>query len=159
MSSNSGIQCTEEVEEYFDKLQRKREFRYIIYRIRSGPGSSSITMEKAADRNNEFRHFVEDLPSDEARFAVYDFSYITPDWNLKDGLLFIFWSPYGASRVEARTMYSSSKQNILRTLRKGTSLKAVEITDSEDLTEANLMEALLPLREKGQDLNLGNAYN
>ena len=155
MSVNSGITCSKDVRIYFKKLQEKREYRYVIYRIRTGPKSRFITLEKTGDRDNEFHDFVADLPKSEARYAVYDFSYITPDWGLKDGILFIFWTPYDTSQVEARTIYSSSKATILAELRDGASFKQIEVTDVADLNESYLMDALLPLREKGIDLNLG----
>ena len=51
-------------------------------------------------------------------------------------------------------MYASTKATILEQLRLMTSLKNVDVTDAEDLTEPNMLKALLPMREKGIDLGL-----
>lgn len=155
MSVDSGIQCSAEVSEFFQKLKSNRKYRYVIYRVRHGNGASTIALDRVGNRENSFHDFIDDLPKHEARFAVYDFSYITPDWGMKDSLLFIFWTPFEASQMQARTVYSSSKRAVLETLRQGTALKQIEVTDAEDLTESNLMETLLPLREKGINLHLG----
>ena len=51
-------------------------------------------------------------------------------------------------------VYAATKHLVLNTLRRGTSLKSVEVTDMDDLTEPKLMSILMPYREKGVDLHL-----
>ena len=51
-------------------------------------------------------------------------------------------------------MYASTKSTILDQLNQMTTLKSVNVTDADDLTEPNMLKALLPMREKGIDLGL-----
>ena len=148
MSAASNVKCHQEVLESFEKLHDKRQYRYIIYRLRPGAKSMTINLDKTGDRDSTFSNFVQDLPKDEPRFAVYDCSYITSDWEKRDRILFVFWSPFKESRVTAKTLYSSSKHMILSTLRKVQLLSQIEITDRADLVESILLEAVQPVREK-----------
>ena len=153
---HSNISCTKDVAEYFHKLQDLREFRYVTWKIRVGTKERVVALEKTGHRDADFIDFVRDLPKSEARYAVFDFSYITPEWGYKDALLFIYWCPFEGSNNESRTIYAATKALVLSALRRGTSLKAVEVTDIDDLTEHKLMSKLMPYREKGVELNLFN---
>merc|ERR1712013_939553 len=132
---HSNISCTKDVGEYFDKLHDQREFRYVTWKIRSGTKEKIVALEKTGHRDA-------------------DFIDITPEWGYKDALLFIYWSPFEGSNNESRTVYAATKHLVLNTLRRGTSLKSVEVTDMDDLTEPKLMSILMPYREKGVDLHL-----
>ena len=154
-----GIHCSPEVLQYYTQLFKKRSHRYLIFRIPSSSRmrkqSPLIEVEKAAPRNANFSDFVHDLPKAEARYAVYDFSYITPDWGVKDAILFIHWTPYEGSHTRYRTTYALTKAAILGELRELSVVKDVEVTDAEDLLERKMLNSLLPIREKGVDLKLG----
>jgi len=144
----SGIPCDKEVAEILLDLRDKRKCRYVFFKIRrSGRGILSISFNKKSKRDATFNDFLREVPKDEPRYIVYDFSYTTNEGEKRDRLLFIFWSPDRA-RTEDKVSYSSTKSSILKEIHKVCAIRHVELTDFDELNESKLIEFGKPLREK-----------
>ena len=148
----SGITCDKEVTEILLDLRDKRKSRYVFFKIRrSGRGLLSISLNKKSKRDATFNDFLQEVPKDEPRYIVYDFSYTTNGGEKRDRLLFIFWSPEKA-RMEDKVSYSSTKSNILKEIQKLCAIRHVELTDFDELNENKLIEFGKPLRERANSL-------
>ena len=147
MSSSSGIRCASDIIEFIKDIHNQK-FRYVTFRIRRGPKSKLISVDKKGEREKTFVEFVKDLPLREPRYAVYDFTYKLPSGETRNSMLLIFWSPFQAAEIEAKTLYSSSKSNMWKVANSVIEMKNVEITEQSELTEDQLLNVLKPKREK-----------
>lgn len=147
MSSSSGIRCASDIIEFIKDIHNQK-FRYVTFRIRRGPKSKLISVDKKGEREKTFVEFVKDLPLREPRYAVYDFTYKLPSGETRNSMLLIFWSPFQAAAIEAKTLYSSSKSNMWKVANSVIEMKNVEITEPSELTEDQLLNVLKPKREK-----------
>ncbi|XP_075693470.1 cofilin-1 [Rhinoderma darwinii] len=57
-----------------------------------------------------YKHFVEMLPRDDCRYALYDCTYETKE-SKKEDLVFVFWAPDEAP-LKSKMIYASSKDAI-----------------------------------------------
>ncbi|RRT35652.1 hypothetical protein BHE74_00055485 [Ensete ventricosum] len=76
----------------FLELKAKRTYRFIIY-----------------------DDFTASLPTNECRYAIYDFDFVTEENCQKSKIFFIAWSP-DTSRVRSKMLYASSKDRFKREL-------------------------------------------
>ncbi|KAG9475288.1 cofilin-1 [Eleutherodactylus coqui] len=67
--------------------------------------------EKIAD---PYKHFVDMLPCDDCRYALYDCCYETKE-SKKEDLVFVFWAPEEAS-LKSKMIYASSKDAMKKKL-------------------------------------------
>jgi len=82
----SGIQVADVCVTTYQQLKLGKKFKYILFTLNDN--LSEIVVEKTSDAP-DFETFVEDLPKDQCRWAVYDFEFE------KDGkrnkLSFVSW--------------------------------------------------------------------
>ena len=87
-------------------------------------------MENKGDSSTTWEEFVKLLPSNEPRFAVFDYPYVTdekPPRHLSK-LLFIGWSPDN-SVVKEKMTYASTKVSFKNTLGIGKDHQATDFSD------------------------------
>lgn len=148
----SGIKCAAEVVEAFLEMRDKRKYRYIMFRIRKGR-SDSVNVGKKGARDQTFQQFMKDIPKDEPRFLLYDFSYTTePSLEQRERILFIFWCPVNA-RVGDKATYAATKRTVLEQFQRINVISHVELTDPEEITEDKLLFKVTPMREKLNSLS------
>jgi len=146
MSISSGLLCEDVVADTYGKVLKK-QLRYVVYLIRKTPSKKVITVDRTGERNSTFEDFKLDLPKDKSRYGVFDFSYVTDTNEKRSRMMFLYWSPDGAS-VELKTLYSASKAIVLSALQCPLEVRSIELTDREYLTEKYLIEEVKPRREK-----------
>lgn len=83
----------------FNELKLKKQHRYVIYKI--SDDHSTIEVEKKTEASKTaqnqaafqeaYQAFLKDLPMDDCRYAVYDFSYEIPGEGIRSKLLFYTW--------------------------------------------------------------------
>ena len=151
MPTVSGIKCDKEVTETLKEMKDQRKYRYIMYKIRRGAKGQSIHFSKKGKRDATFLDFLRDVPKEEPRYIIYNFTYMTKEWEQRDRIMFIFWSP-DKSRVEDKVQYSSTKTTILKEVNSVLEMKHIELTDLDELKEADLIKFGQPLREKENSL-------
>ncbi|GFP93308.1 actin-depolymerizing factor 10 [Phtheirospermum japonicum] len=109
----SGIAVDDECKLKFLELKAKRNYRYIVFKI-DGTGNQ-VMVEKAGDNNATYQDFTDSLPSDECRYAVFDYDFTTDENCHKSKIYFIAWSP-DIAKVRTKMLYASSKDRFKREL-------------------------------------------
>jgi cofilin len=93
----------------FADLKVYQKHRYILYRL--SEGNDGIILEKASQRNATYAELLEDLPSDDPRYIVYDYEYKDDSGALKSKLALILWAPSIADN-ERRVLIESVKKDV-----------------------------------------------
>ncbi|KAE9606574.1 hypothetical protein Lal_00014067 [Lupinus albus] len=107
----SGMAVHDECKLKFQELKAKRSHRFIVFKIEE----QQIVVDKVGGSTESYDDFQASLPSDECRYAVYDFDFVTNENCQKSKIFFIAWSPEN-SRVRMKMVYASSKDRFKREL-------------------------------------------
>jgi cofilin len=107
--------------------------KFVIYVIQDG----TIVTEKVGTEGS-FEAFVDMLPPDDCRYAIYDMDFSTQDGRPGNKLVSISWAP-DTAKIKSKMVYAGSKDALTRAL-VGVSTK-VAATDRSELTEAIVVEA------------------
>ncbi|MFS7936763.1 putative actin-depolymerizing factor domain, ADF/Cofilin, ADF-H/Gelsolin-like domain superfamily [Helianthus anomalus] len=95
----------------FLELKSKRNHRYIIFKIEE----QQVIVDKVGSPDASYEEFTNSLPSNECRYAVFDFDFTTDENCQKSKIFFIAWAP-DTSKVRAKMVYASSKDRFKREL-------------------------------------------
>ena len=71
----------------FLELKSKRNYRFIIFKIEE----QQVIVEKVGSPDESYEDFTNSLPSNECRYAVFDFDFITDENCQKSKIFFIAW--------------------------------------------------------------------
>ncbi|XP_012858680.1 PREDICTED: LOW QUALITY PROTEIN: actin-depolymerizing factor 7 [Erythranthe guttata] len=110
-NSASGMAVEDECKLKFLELKAKRNYRFIVFRIEG----QQVVVDKLGCPDESYEDFTSSLPSDECRYAVFDFDFITTENCQKSKIFFIAWSP-DTSIVRMKMVYASSKDRFKREL-------------------------------------------
>ncbi|KAK4436298.1 putative glucan endo-1,3-beta-glucosidase GVI [Sesamum alatum] len=110
-NSASGMAVEDECKLKFLELKAKRNYRFIIFKIQD----QQVVVEKLGTPDESYENFTASLPSDECRYAVFDFDFTTNENCQKSKIFFIAWSP-DTSSVRMKMVYASSKDRFKREL-------------------------------------------
>ena len=93
----------------FNDLKLGRKYKFVIFTL------NEIVVEQTSTEQ-EYDAFLEKLPENECRYAVYDFEYdIGGGEGKRSKIVFFTWSPDTAP-VRAKMVYASSKDSLRRAL-------------------------------------------
>ncbi|KAG6500918.1 hypothetical protein ZIOFF_040780 [Zingiber officinale] len=109
----SGMAVNDDCKLKFLELKAKRTYRFIIYKI--DEKQKQILVEKLGEPNLTYDDFTASIPSNECRYAIYDFDFVTEENCQKSKIFFIAWTP-DTSRVRSKMLYASSKERFKREL-------------------------------------------
>ncbi|KAG8927137.1 cofilin [Tulasnella sp. 419] len=109
---SSGVGVNPECLEKYQELKLGKKLKYIIFALNKT--NTEIVVDKTS-QNADYDEFLESLPEDEPRYAVYDFEYDKGDEGKRNKIVFVSWSPDN-SRIKQKMVYSSSKEAIRRGL-------------------------------------------
>ncbi|XP_022777260.1 actin-depolymerizing factor 1-like [Durio zibethinus] len=112
-NSASGMAVNDECKLRFLELKAKRSYRFIVFKIEEK--IQQVVVEKLGEPNDSYEDLSASLPSNECRYAVYDFDFTTDENCQKSKIFFIAWSP-DTSRVRSKMLYASSKDRFRREL-------------------------------------------
>ncbi|KAL5565626.1 hypothetical protein UlMin_028790 [Ulmus minor] len=112
-NSSSGMAVHDDCKLKFLELKAKRNHRFIVFKIEEK--IQQVMVEKVGGPDETYEDFSDSLPSDECRYAVYDFDFTTEENCQKSKIFFIAWSP-DTSRVRSKMLYASSKDRFKREL-------------------------------------------
>ncbi|CEG74210.1 Putative Cofilin [Rhizopus microsporus] len=131
---SSGVSADNECIAKFNELKLRKSFKYIIYKL--SDDNKQIVIEKAVE-SGSYDNFLNDLPENEPRYAVYDFDYVKPEEGQRNKITFFSWSP-DTSRIRDKMLYASSKDSLRRQLQG----VAVEIqgTDASEVAYETVLE-------------------
>ncbi|KAK4489554.1 hypothetical protein RD792_005363 [Penstemon davidsonii] len=107
----SGMAVQDDCKLKFLELKSKRNYRFIIFKIIG----QQVVVDKLGEPNESYDDFTNTLPSDECRYAVFDFDFTTDENIQKSKIFFIAWSPE-TSKVRMKMVYASSKDRFKREL-------------------------------------------
>ncbi|GLU07715.1 hypothetical protein SLE2022_246630 [Rubroshorea leprosula] len=109
----SGMDVPEHSKGTFLELQRKKVYRYVIFKI--DEKKREVLVEKTGGPAESYDDFMAALPENDCRFAVFDFDFVTSENCQKSKIFFIAWSP-SSSRIRAKMLYATSKDRLRREL-------------------------------------------
>ncbi|GAV64342.1 Cofilin_ADF domain-containing protein [Cephalotus follicularis] len=102
----SGLGVGEHSKNTYMELQRKKVYRYVIFKI--DEKKREILVEKTGGPAESYDDFTASLPENDCRYAVFDFDFVTLENCQKSKIFFIAWSPSG-SRIRSKMLYATSK--------------------------------------------------
>ncbi|XWS67746.1 hypothetical protein CRYUN_Cryun04dG0032000 [Craigia yunnanensis] len=111
--ATTGMWVTDECKNSFMEMKWKKVHRYIVFKI--DEKSRLVTVDKVGGPGESYDDLAASLPTDDCRYAVFDFDFVTVDNCRKSKLFFIAWSPT-ASRIRAKMLYATSKDGLRRVL-------------------------------------------
>lgn len=90
-----------------------KKYKYVIYKLNDA--KTQIVVDKTST-DESYDSFIEELPENDCKYAVYDFEYeISQGEGKRSKLVFYQWSPDTAS-IRAKMVYASSKDALRRAL-------------------------------------------
>ncbi|KAK8522212.1 hypothetical protein V6N12_055932 [Hibiscus sabdariffa] len=104
---------TDECKNSFLEMKWKKVHRYIVFKI--DEKSRLVNIDKVGGPAESYDDLAASLPTDDCRYAVFDFDFVTVDNCRKSKIFFIAWSPT-ASRIRAKMLYATSKDGLRRVL-------------------------------------------
>ncbi|CAX41420.1 actin-depolymerizing factor, putative [Candida dubliniensis CD36] len=111
--SRSGVAVADESLTAFNDLKLGRKYKFVIYTLNDE--KTQIVVEQTSTEQ-DYDAFLEKLPENECRYAVYDFEYdIGGGEGKRSKIVFFTWSPDTAP-VRAKMVYASSKDSLRRAL-------------------------------------------
>ncbi|KAL4284218.1 hypothetical protein GQ457_16G029850 [Hibiscus cannabinus] len=112
-NASSAMGVDEHSKSTFLELQRKKVFRYVIFKI--DENRKEVVVEKTGGPSESYDDFTDSLPEADCRYAVYDFDFMTSENCQKSKIFFISWSP-SVSRIHSKMLYATSKDRFRREL-------------------------------------------
>ena len=73
----------------FLELQRKKAFRYVVFKI--DEKKKEVVVEKTGSPAESYDDFTASLPENDCRYAIYDFDFVTSENCQKSKIFFIAW--------------------------------------------------------------------
>lgn len=90
-----------------------KKYKFVIYKLNDA--KTQIVVDKTSNEES-YDAFIEELPENDCKYAVYDFEYeISQGEGKRSKLVFFQWSPDTAS-IRAKMVYASSKDALRRAL-------------------------------------------
>lgn len=86
-NSASGMAVDDDCKLKFLDLKAKRNYRFITYKIED----YKVMVDKLGGPDESYDAFKSSLPSDECRYAVFDFDFTTNENVQKSKIFFIAW--------------------------------------------------------------------
>ncbi|KAM7462543.1 hypothetical protein LguiA_030664 [Lonicera macranthoides] len=112
-NASSGMGVAEQSKNTYLELQRKKVHRYVIFKI--DEKKKEVVVDKTGAPAESYDDFIESLPENDCRYAVYDFDFVTAENCQKSKIFFVSWSP-SVSRIRAKMLYATSKDRFRREL-------------------------------------------
>jgi cofilin len=88
-NASSGMGVAEHCRNTFLELQRKKAFRYVIFKI--DEKKKEVVVEKTGGPAESYDDFTASLPENDCRYAIYDFDFVTSENCQKSKIFFIAW--------------------------------------------------------------------
>ncbi|PHU29048.1 Actin-depolymerizing factor 7 [Capsicum chinense] len=96
-------------EEFLEQFSEMNFLRYIVFKI----DGQQFVVEKVGGNQETHEHLANSLPSNEHRYAVFDYDFTTNKNVQKSKIFFIAWSPE-TTRIRSKILYAISKDKFRR---------------------------------------------
>lgn len=90
VQATTGMWVADECKSSFMEMKWKKVHRYIVYKI--DEKSRLVTVDKVGAAGEGYAELAASLPTDDCRYAVFDFDFVTVDNCRKSKIFFIAWS-------------------------------------------------------------------
>lgn len=108
-----SVKPNDECVQAFNDLKLKKKYKSIIFKL--SDDKKEIVLDGTSS-DADYDQFVEKLPENDCRYAVYDLEYeIGAGEGKRSKIIFFSWSPDTAP-VRSKMVYASSKEAIRRAL-------------------------------------------
>uniref|UniRef100_A0ABL6UB71 ADF-H domain-containing protein n=1 Tax=Cannabis sativa TaxID=3483 RepID=A0ABL6UB71_CANSA len=87
--ATTGMWVTDECKNSFMEMKWKKVHRYIVFKIEEK--SRLVTVDKVGGPGESYDDLAASLPTDDCRYAVFDFDFVTVDNCRKSKIFFIAW--------------------------------------------------------------------
>ncbi|PPD86246.1 hypothetical protein GOBAR_DD16833 [Gossypium barbadense] len=87
--ATTGMWVADECKNSFMEMKWKKVHRYIVFKI--DEKSKLVTVDKVGGAGESYDDFTASLPTDDCRYAVFDFDFVTVDNCRKSKIFFIAW--------------------------------------------------------------------
>ena len=85
----SGMAVDDDCKRKFLELKAKRTYRFVVFRI--DEKQKQVVVERLGEPNLTYDDFAATLPTDECRYCIYDFDFVTEEGCQKSKIFFIAW--------------------------------------------------------------------
>ena len=109
----SGLSIADQSKKAFLEPKRKKDHRYVVFKI--DEKKKEVVVEKTGTPAESYDDFLAVLPGNDCRYAVYDYDFVTSDNCQKSKIFFFAWAP-STSRIRAKMLYATSKENFKQEL-------------------------------------------
>jgi cofilin len=136
MLESTGVRVSDEANSQWITFRfAEKQPTFMIFKIQN---MQEIVTEFTSGNNEVFQTFLDKLPENECRFAVYSFDFTTKDGQAMNKMVSISWLP-STGKVKERILYTASRDVLHRTLSGVTT--RINATDLDELTEEIVLEA------------------
>ena len=134
---SSGVGVNDDCITEYQNLKLGHKLRYIIFRL--SDDNREVIVENTAQPDATYDQFVEGLPKDDCRYAVFDFEYQV-DGGQRNKLLFVVWAP-DTAKIKSKMLYASSKDNFRKKL-VGIGVE-IQATDLSEIDQQEVLDKVL----------------
>ncbi|KAH3663859.1 hypothetical protein OGAPHI_005262 [Ogataea philodendri] len=97
----------------FNDLKLGKKYKFIIYKLNDA--NTEIVVDSTST-DDSYDSFLENLPENDCKYAVYDFEYeIGKGEGKRNKIVFYQWAP-DTAKVKAKMVYAASKDALRRAL-------------------------------------------
>jgi len=134
---SSGVAVHDEVVTTYEQLKLGHSYRYVFFKLNDN--QSQVILDKTAPPSATYEMFVKELPTNDCRYAVFDFEY-EQDGGRRNKILFVVWAPDSA-KIKSKMLYASSKDAVRKKL-VGLGVE-IQATDLSEIDKAAVLERVL----------------
>jgi len=128
---------SDEVVTKYQELKLGHQHRYLLFKLTDD--LKEVTFEKASN-DQAYADFVAALPTNDCRYAVYDFAFKAEDGGDRNKILFVLWCP-DTAKIKSKMIYTSTKDSIRKKLVGiGSEIQA---TDKSEISHDAVLEKCL----------------
>jgi len=134
-TSMSGVAVAEDCLSVFNKLKmRSNGMQWATFQVEETEGS--VLTDRTGDASSgDYQAFIDALPNDECRYAIYDYMYVNSEDCEFRKLVFIIWNPDGA-KLKNKMLYASTK-DFFKSRLSGIAVE-IQATEYDEVSEAEL---------------------
>lgn len=135
----SGVTVQDAVVTEFNNIKIGHKYTYIQMKITDD--FKEIEVEKTVESGSgSYEDFVQQLPRDDCRYAVYDFHFDTGKAGQREQLIFVVWCPDSA-KVRTKMLYAASKDALKKKL-VGINHE-IQATEHSELNQKDVTEKIM----------------
>jgi len=131
---SSGVAVHDDCLQVFQELKLKKKYKYIIYKL--SEDQKEIVVDKT-DEESDYDTFINALPENEPRYAIYDFEYEKAGEGTRNKICFFAWTP-DTSKIKQKMIYASSKDALRKKL-VGIAVE-VQCTDLDEVEHSSVLD-------------------